>query len=116
MEVLYSDKEKVLSQMRRRLIKNFMDIIILSRLKETPMSGYDVITLIYKRFHILLGSGSIYSLLYSMERKGLIRGIWDERRRIYKLTSRGEETIKAVLDSYERIKSFMTKLFAKTPI
>ena len=53
------------------------------------MSGYDFMMLIYRRFHVLMGSGSVYSLLYRMERDGLISGTWQERRRVYELTDRG---------------------------
>lgn len=107
------DKGQISLQLRRRLVKSFIDIIILSKLKENPMSGYDVISLIYKKFHILPGSGSVYSVLYSMEREGLIKGRWNQRKRIYALTSKGEETIKATLDSYDGIGNFMTSLLSK---
>ena len=113
LEILYADNEKALSQIRRRLVKNFMDVIILSELKETPLSGYDVMTLIYRRFRILLGSGSVYSLLYSMERKGLIKGDWNERRRLYTLTQKGEKAIEATMNSYNRIESFVANLLPK---
>jgi len=89
-----------------------MDILILSKLKEAPMSGYDIISLIYKKFHILLGSGSVYSLLYSMERKGLIKGVWNERKRMYVLTPKGEATIEAALKSYEKIENFIMTLLS----
>jgi DNA-binding PadR family transcriptional regulator len=105
LEILYADRDRALSQIRRRLVKNFMDIIILSELKETPLSGYDVMTLIY--------SGSVYSLLYSMERKGLIKGDWNERRRLYTLTQKGEEAIEATTNSYDRIESFITDLLPR---
>ncbi len=112
MEVLLVNERQVLPQIRRRLVSAFMDLVILSRLKERPMSGYDIISLVYRKFRVLPGSGSVYSLLYSMERKGLIKGTWDERRRIYVLTPKGEETIKAALDSYEGIENFMTALLS----
>lgn len=113
MEVLQADKGQILLQMRRRLLRSFMDLLILSELRERPMSGYDIISLIYRRFHILPGSGSVYSLLYSMERKALIKGTWEERRRIYRLTLKGEETVEAALNSYERVENFMTALLSK---
>jgi len=113
LEVLRVDERQISLQIRRRLVKSFMDILILSKLKEKPMSGYDIISLTYRKFRILLGSGSVYSLLYSMERKGLIKGTWDERRRIYVLTQKGEETINAALNSYEGIEGFMTSLLSK---
>jgi len=113
LEVLHVDERQIFLQIRRRLVKSFVDMLILSKLKEKSMSGYDIISLIYRKFRILLGSGSVYSLLYSMERKGLIKGTWDERKRIYMLTPKGEETIKAALNSYEGIENFITMLLSK---
>jgi len=104
------DERQILLQLRRRLVKSMMDILILSKLRERPMSGYDIISLTYRRFRILLGSGSVYSLLYAMERKGLIKGTWEERKRIYTLTLKGEQTIKAALSSYQGIENFVTTL------
>jgi len=34
---------RILKKMHERIIKNFMDIIILAELRNRPMSGYDVI-------------------------------------------------------------------------
>jgi len=71
-ELLSTEAGECLLKLRRRLVKNFLDMLILMELNERPMSGYDVMTLIYRRFHILMGSGSVYSLLYRMESYGLI--------------------------------------------
>lgn len=65
---------KILKKMHERIIKNFMEIIILSELRNRPMSGYDVISFIHNNFHILVSSGTVYSLLYSLERNELIEG------------------------------------------
>jgi DNA-binding PadR family transcriptional regulator len=79
---------KILKKMHERIIKNFMDIIILAELRNGPMSGYDVISFIHNKFHLLVSSGTVYSLLYSLERNGLIEGTWNERKRVYKLTEK----------------------------
>jgi len=65
---------KVLKKMHGRIIKNFRGIMILAELKTGPLSGYDVISLVQNRFHLLVSSGIVYSLLYSLERNGLIEG------------------------------------------
>ena len=78
-----------------------MDLLILTELNERPMSGYDVMTLIYRRFRILMGSGSVYSLLYRMERDGLIFGTWQERRRMYELTDEGRAVAETSEGFYE---------------
>ncbi|MEM2118686.1 MAG: PadR family transcriptional regulator [Candidatus Bathyarchaeia archaeon] len=101
---------KILKKMHERIIKNFMDIIILAELQNGPLSGYDVISFIHNRFHLLVSSGTVYSLLYSLERNGLIEGTWNERKRVYKLTDKGEKTINTILSANDKIKNFMTSL------
>ncbi|RLG49374.1 MAG: hypothetical protein DRO00_10050 [Thermoproteota archaeon] len=96
--------EKISREMRERIVKGFLDIAIMAKLREgNPMSGYDVIAFVHEEFGILLSSGTVYSVLYSMERNGLVRGMWTKRKRVYKLTGRGEEIIKAVLNLIEEI-------------
>jgi len=101
---------KVLKKMHERIIKNFMDIIILAELRIGPLSGYDVISFIHNKFHLLVSSGTVYSLLYSLERNGLIEGTWNERKRVYKLTDKGKKTIETVLSANDKIKNFITNL------
>ena len=101
---------KKLKKMHERIIKNFMDIIILAELRNSPMSGYDVIAFIHNKFRLLVSSGTVYSLLYSLERNGLIQGRWNERKRVYTLTPKGEKTIKTILSANDQIKSFITNL------
>ncbi|MEM3442978.1 MAG: PadR family transcriptional regulator [Candidatus Bathyarchaeia archaeon] len=101
---------KILRKMHERIIKNFMDIIVLAELRNGPMSGYDVISFIHNKFHLLVSSGTVYSLLYSLERNGLIEGTWDERKRVYKLTEKGIKTIETILSANDKIKSFISSL------
>jgi len=101
---------KILKRMHERIIKNFMDIIILSELRNVPMSGYDVISFIHNKYNLLVSSGTVYSLLYSLERNELISGAWNERKRVYKLTERGRKTVETILNANDQIKNFITNL------
>jgi len=74
------------------------------------MSGYDVISFIHNKFNLLVSSGTVYSLLYSLERNGLIEGSWDERKRVYRLTEKGAKTIETILGANDKIKNFITNL------
>jgi len=107
---------KILKKMHERIIKNFMDIIILAELRNGPMSGYDVISFIHNKFHLLVSSGTVYSLLYSLERNGLVEGTWDERKRVYKLTEKGLKTIETILSANDKIKNFITGILKTQPI
>lgn len=100
----------VLKKMHRRIIKGFLDVLVLTELRKGVMSGYDIIGFIHKKFRILVSSGTVYSLLYSLEREGLIEGRWNHRKRVYKLTDKGEETIRAILNANNDIQYLVRNL------
>ena len=111
-EILDGEKleSKILKKMHERIIKNFMDIIIMTELRNASLSGYDVISYIHNKFNLLVSSGTVYSLLYSLERNGLVEGVWEERKRVYKLTPKGEKTINTLLGASDKIKGFMPNI------
>jgi DNA-binding PadR family transcriptional regulator len=97
-------------KLRKRIIKNFMDILILTELKKQSLSGYDVMGLIHKKFDILISSGTVYSLLYSLEREGLIKGVTNQRTRTYELTEKGERDMKLITKANEEIQNFLRNI------
>jgi DNA-binding PadR family transcriptional regulator len=101
---------RILKKMHERIIKNFMDIIIMTELRNNSLSGYDVISYIHNKFNLLVSSGTVYSLLYSLERNGLVEGTWEERKGVYKLTQKGEKTINTLLEASDKIKGFMANI------
>jgi len=101
---------KILKKMHERIIKNFMDIIIMTELQNGSLSGYDVISYIHNKFNLLVSSDTVYSLLYSLERNGLVEGVWDERKRVYKLTEKGEKTIDTLLNTSDKIRGFIANI------
>jgi len=101
---------KIAEKLQRRVIKSFMDILILAELKKGSLSGYDIIGLIHKKFGILVSSGTVYSLLYSLERNGLIKGIWNQRKRVYILTEKGEQNTKVITNANEEIQNFLKNM------
>jgi len=94
-------------KMRMRVLKDFMDIVILKELRNRSMSAYDVIVFIHKKFQILMSSGTVYATLYSMERDGWVKGNNTEARRVYKLTDEGEKTIQTLLEESDKLQLFL---------
>jgi DNA-binding PadR family transcriptional regulator len=91
-----------------------MDLIILRELtKNVRISGYDIILLFHRRFHLLLSPGSVYSVLYAMERQGLVEGITTGEKRIYKLSKKGEEMVRSFLRNRGSIQLLMESLLCK---
>jgi DNA-binding PadR family transcriptional regulator len=87
---------KIVENLRRRAIKTFMDMLILAELQNKPLSGYDIIGLIHQRFNVLVSSGTVYSLLYPLERKGLVTADLETRKRVYTLTDKCKQTLETV--------------------
>lgn len=75
------------------------------------MSGHDVRAFIHKEFGILVSSGTVYSILYSLERNELIKGIWSKRSRVYTLTDKGEEAVNAIMDAKEELQRLIARIF-----
>jgi DNA-binding PadR family transcriptional regulator len=101
---------RIIKKMHERVIKSFLDTIIMAELQNGPISGYDVISYIHNKFGFLVSSGTVYSLLYSLERNHLVEGVWIERKRVYKLTDKGAQTIQTILNSHDKIKGFMATI------
>ena len=80
--------------------KGAAELLVLSLLDERARHGYDLAQLIELRsggvltFHV----SSLYTLLYRLERRGVVRGRWVEkpgerRRRFYELTAAGRRAL-----------------------
>lgn len=86
------------------------DLMILAVLEGRARHGYEIAKLIddrsdgVLRFHV----GSLYPMLYRMERRGWIDGKWIEkagqrRRRYYRLTSAGRKVLAAQRTSWHEL-------------
>lgn len=98
-----------MNSMHERLLKEFMDVLIMGMMRNDELSGYDIISYIHEKFDYLVSSGTVYSILYSMERDGLITGKRVNRKRIYRLTRKGEETIKTINHSSNAFENFVAR-------
>ncbi len=91
--------------LRKRVVRNFMDILILEEIRRGMMSGYDVMAYLQKKFGVSLSSGTVYGILYSMERQKLIEGFLIDNKRMYRFTE-NKETAK-LLKAYEPLQNFL---------
>ncbi len=99
-----------MGEIRERLMKDFLDVLILQKMRKMEFTGYDVLTYIHNEFDLMISSGTVYSMLYAMEREGLIEGKTIDRRRVYSLTGRGEAKLKIIHDTSDVILGLLAKL------
>lgn len=86
-------------ELRKRLVSHLLDIIGLRMVASEESSGYDIIGAVLDEFGMLKSSGTVYSMLYSLERQGLITGRWVERKRVYTLTDEGRKRLRLIRTS-----------------
>jgi DNA-binding PadR family transcriptional regulator len=96
-------ESEILMKMNKRVVTIFLDVLILLKLRNAPLSGYDIISYIHKRFDMLISSGTVYLCLYHLERDGLIKGELVQRKRVYTLAEKGSETAKTLLSMRDKI-------------
>ena len=97
----------IIRDLRKEMIKHFLDIIVMNNIKlRGPLSGYDIIETVQSEFNLMMSPGSVYSLLYCLERQGLLSGEFTDQKRVFRLTDKGEEHIKTVVQSKEEILKF----------
>lgn len=100
-------------EVKMRIVKDFLDIIVLLEMKNrSGLSGYDIIVLVNARFGTLISSGTVYSVMYSLERKGFVKGVSNGRKTGYTLTEKGRETLDSIQHSRNELKAFMQQFFA----
>ena len=90
-----------------KLMKGLLDLIILQFLNGEPMHGYQVITQIRKSFGVYFGPSTIYPLLNTLEKKGLVKSEWsmncDRPRKVYSLTNNGQSMLNFTEESLNLI-------------
>ena len=93
-----------------------MDVLIMVKMKESGTSGYDIVTYFHEKFDFLVSPGTVYSVLYSMERNGLVRANVADRKRIYSLTAKGEAKIRAIRESSEVLERFFSNFLKNSKL
>jgi len=82
----------------RELKRGSAEMMVLSLVEDRARHGYEILKLLEERsdgvleFHI----GSVYPILYRLEKRGCIRGARDEgarRRRTYRITPEGRRVL-----------------------
>ena len=94
-------------EVSNKLVKGLLDTVILQFLSVQPMHGYRIIMKIRKTFHVYFGPSTIYPLLSTLEKKGLVNGEWnmnlDRPRKIYSITSDGQSMLNFIEESLNLI-------------
>ena len=99
--------------MRGDVLKNHLELLVLTALAAGPGHGYSIIRAILDRsdgeFELL--EGSLYPALHRLERERLVTSAWSKvggrKRRVYELSRRGRATLEQQERDWRRFERAM---------
>ncbi|MBI3412511.1 MAG: PadR family transcriptional regulator [Candidatus Aenigmarchaeota archaeon] len=86
-------------------VKKNLESIILAMLYGKAMCGYDMIKIISMRYHTFVTQGTVYSILYSLEKGGILKKetMPDNKTKVFILTENGRNVAKNKLTEFTKI-------------
>jgi len=86
--------------MQANLSKRINELLVLGVLEPEGGHGYEIALRVEERTSGVFSfqHGTLYPILHRLEKRGLVRGRWEEgarRRKTYHLTAAGHETLRA---------------------
>jgi PadR family transcriptional regulator len=104
-----------------QLVRGTTTILILSTLAAEPMHGYRLVRALEERCHGALSfkEGTIYPLLYALEDRGHLRGVWRQGRsgrptKAYSVTQAGERFLARRLREWRSLVKAMDLALERT--
>ena len=100
--------------------RGWIQFLFLRLLYEKPAHGYQLMEELQRRGFVQPGrleSGSVYTILRRMERRGLLASTWDENvsgpdRRVYRVTEEGVKALRSGLESLIARRAIMEDLLS----
>lgn len=102
---------ELLMQMNERIVKDFLDILILIELKRGSLNYSKLANIFNKRFGEIVDLSLIDSNLKFLEKEELITNRTVKNKKFYTLTTKGEEKVKAFQNSKNKILGLFLNLF-----
>ncbi len=104
------------------LVRSCADMVILTLLGEKPMHGYDILVSMGDRGdgQFRFKQGTLYPLLYRLEREGWITAKWEvppkgKKRKVYRLTAEGRRVQQLRVTQWERFTTSVDSILKECP-
>jgi PadR family transcriptional regulator PadR len=102
------------------LVRGCAELVLLTLLLRKPMYGYEILTTLEERGNggFQYKQGTLYPLLYRLEREGWIEASWVEppgakQRKTYRITRDGRRAQKAKAADWQRLNEAVDSLLAE---
>lgn len=102
------DKLGIMNKTVEKFVKSDLELIILALIMNEPMCGLDIIKAINQNFNVLLSPGTVYPLLHSLKKKGLLQCKIGIKKKLYRPAKGAEDRIERILSRHVQTSVFMS--------
>jgi len=107
-------KSETLENIKKSIIKSFLDTLILVKLKNHGDSnGYQIVRFIQNKYDLMISPSTVYSVLYLLEQRDLIKAKSINNTRVYSLTEKGLAMTEIILNHQEEITDYVSMCISK---
>lgn len=100
---------------RRGMVNSLLEYLILNYLERGDLCGYDIITMLHDRFHVLLSPGQVYPVIDYMTEYGLISKEHDGRRVMLRMSHLGQSLLRAWHVEFNSIQQQLNNIRMERP-
>lgn len=104
-------------RIEKELMRGAGPVAVLKLLEQRDMYGYELVEKLAQRSNgvLAMGESTLYPLLYNLESKGLIAGVWREadsgrERKYYRLTRKGRARLARSSKEWQNLADTMQAL------
>jgi DNA-binding PadR family transcriptional regulator len=96
-------------------LKGHFDLLLMAALRQQPGYGYEVLSRIKQMSggEFEVPEGTVYPALHRLQRRGWLKSSWEvangRRRRVYRITARGEREFAGRRDAWERFSTGISR-------
>ena len=95
------------------MVNSLLEYLILNYLEMGDLCGYEIITFLHDRFHVLLSPGQVYPVIDQMAANGLISKDHAGRRVLLQISPQGEELLNAWRSEFHAIQRELDNLIVE---
>jgi DNA-binding PadR family transcriptional regulator len=103
------DETKLSSDSVEKMVKDNLENIILALLQNSAMCGTDIIGTVHLKFNVLLSPGTIYPLLHSLTRRGLLTVNKLGKEIVYAPIEDAKPKIKNIISEHIEARKFLNQ-------
>ncbi|MEK6876090.1 MAG: PadR family transcriptional regulator [Nanoarchaeota archaeon] len=104
---LEKEIEELNPEIVENLVKRELKNVVLSMLLTRPMSGTDLVKLLYSKFKVFVSPGMLYPTLHELEKKGLLKYEYKLKNKVYSVHEK--EQAELLLKKHVKVNSLLSE-------